>query len=510
MHHTGEEALPARRPKLALVTPWGVLCGIAAYSHHLKAALDQEFDVTVLALDEYLLQSEHPRLVETGDRLIAEYAERMAAFDYVNIQLEFGVIGPTPAIVLKRLKTLFVAAKNLTVTFHTVLQPKPYPTSAVLTQALKLRFGRALTRHAGTAESRLLGHQLFALLRRLQRKKPVKAFVHTRREYRRLSLQEGLYNVFHHPLSFLGAEQIAEVKGSSGRFSFPVLKALPQDVVILGVFGFISPYKNFDFVVQALQHLPANYHLAIFGGVNPKSLGEREARARDLDKLFAAGRFDEALDDQLVRAWLNQEAQRAALHTASLSSALSGPTLSPARRWPDHLPWGTDLAALSATPAVRHPRNVADRVHFLGAMDDEDYFRGMNACDLVVFPYMEVGQTSSGPISQAVELGCRVLAARNKAFLEFAKYHPGRLELYDIGNTVEFVERVKSSTARARPLGQPRYGRGTSLRTYREALTCENIKPRSVEELLDAQSAVWGPAVRDSQGATVEAFEPAA
>ena len=186
----------ARRPTLALITPWGVLCGIAAYSHHLKGALDQKFDVTVLALDEYVLQNSHPRLVALGDKLIADFARRLPAFDYVNIQLEYGVIGPTPAIIMRRLRTLFAAARNITLTFHTVLQPRPYPIGAVLGQLARARPGRAWTQHAGAAQSRLLSHKLFAQLRRLQREKPVKAFVHTRREHRRLSLQEGLYNVW--------------------------------------------------------------------------------------------------------------------------------------------------------------------------------------------------------------------------------------------------------------------------------------------------------------------------
>ena len=57
-------------------------------------------------------------------------------------------------------------------------------------------------------------------------------------------------------------------------------------------------------------------------------------------------------------------------------------------------------------------------------------------------PYLEVGQSSSGAISQAVELGCRVIASRTRNFLEFAKYHPNTIEFFDIGNHLELAGRI--------------------------------------------------------------------
>ncbi len=74
----------------------------------------------------------------------------------------------------------------------------------------------------------------------------------------------------------------------------------------------------------------------------------------------------------------------------------------------------------------------------------------MAICDAVVFPYMEVGQTSSGPISQSLELGCRVIASRTHTFLQFAKYHPNTVEFFDIGNHLELAGRIV-----ARPQFEP-------------------------------------------------------
>jgi hypothetical protein len=66
-----------------------------------------------------------------------------------------------------------------------------------------------------------------------------------------------------------------------------------------------------------------------------------------------------------------------------------------------------------------HPRDISSRLHFMGAQNDEGFARGMAVSDVVVLPYLEVGQSSSGPLSIAMEMGSRVLASRNLAFMQF-------------------------------------------------------------------------------------------
>jgi hypothetical protein len=118
-----------------------------------------------------------------------------------------------------------------------------------------------------------------------------------------------------------------------------------------------------------------------------------------------------------------------------------------------------------------HPRDLSSRVHFMGALDDADFHMGMAICDVVVFPYLEVGQSSSGPISQAVELGCRIIASRTHTFLVFAAYHPNTIEFFDIGNHLELAERVvarRQFAARSEP---PRYNFETNKAVYLAANT---------------------------------------
>ncbi|MGH7089268.1 MAG: hypothetical protein ACREFQ_10235 [Stellaceae bacterium] len=75
----------------------------------------------------------------------------------------------------------------------------------------------------------------------------------------------------------------------------------------------------------------------------------------------------------------------------------------------------------------------------------------MAICDAVVFPYLEVGQSASGPISQSLELGCRVIASRTHAFLQFGRYHQNRIEYFDIGNHLELAGRILARRQFAEP-----------------------------------------------------------
>src|ERR1044072_8128672 len=90
----------------------------------------------------------------------------------------------------------------------------------------------------------------------------------------------------------------------------------------------------------------------------------------------------------------------------------------------------------------------------------------MAICDAVVFPYLEVGQSSSGPISQALELGCRIVASRTHTFLEFAEYHSNAIEFFDIGNHVELAERLMARRQFSPSPGLPKFNIETNRETY--------------------------------------------
>lgn len=110
------------------------------------------------------------------------------------------------------------------------------------------------------------------------------------------------------------------------------------------------------------------------------------------------------------------------------------------------------------------------RVHFMGAVSDEEFLRGMLACDAVLTPYRETGFSGSGPASLAMELGCRVIASRTRGFLELSSYFPDRLELVDIGSFMELATRLASPPAARSASYVRRYSVESNARLYLSAM----------------------------------------
>jgi glycosyltransferase involved in cell wall biosynthesis len=241
----------------------------------------------------------------------------------------------------------------------------------------------------------------------------VTVIVHTRRDLWHMKYVHGMRNVYDHPLSFLGAAEAQEIRCAAAPEKFAVLEAVPAGSKLIGVFGFLGRYKGFDTVIRALHHLPQEYHLLIFGGVHPNEIRPHQTIDPVVSSLFDVGYIDTSV------------AERTRAHPGTTTPIVSVAVDGSMR----------DLL-------IEHPKDLSARIHFLGAQTDADFLAGMAICDAVVFPYMEVGQSSSGPISQSLELGCRVIASRTHTFLQFARYHPNTIEFFDIGNHLELAGRL--------------------------------------------------------------------
>jgi hypothetical protein len=107
-----------------------------------------------------------------------------------------------------------------------------------------------------------------------------------------------------------------------------------------------------------------------------------------------------------------------------------------------------------------------------------------------VFPYLEVGQSSSGPISQALELGCRIIASRTHTFLEFAEYHKDAVEFFDIGNHLELAERLSARPQFSARSGLPEFNLETNKATY---LLANSQRPRRRARMGEATIAGLAP-----------------
>jgi glycosyltransferase involved in cell wall biosynthesis len=406
---------PAPRARLAVISTYDELCGIAAYTRALERQLSRDFDVTVFDLSQYLLRSTHPRTRQFADRHIGEICAALRGYDAVNVQLEFGILGRRPRDIYRRLLWIIEAAPRLSVTFHTVLRAERFDLPSFARNALRLNFAEAAALFSRHRRDRLLSAGVAERLRRAGRRKPVTVIVHTRRDALQMEYVHGLRPVFDHPLAFLSEAEARAVRKAASRARFSLLDAVPATAKLIGVFGFLGRYKSFETAVKALHHLPPDYHLLIFGGVHPNEIVPRQAIDPVVLGLFEAGYIDATVPERIAA-----------------QGRAAGPFLS--------------VAVDGATRELLfgHPKDLSRRIHFLGATSDDDFLCGMAICDVAVFPYREVGQSASGPIAQALELGCRVIASRTHTFLQFGRYHPNRIEYFDVGNHLELASRIRA------------------------------------------------------------------
>jgi glycosyltransferase involved in cell wall biosynthesis len=440
----GERTLPVagpppRRETLAIVSSGSKLCGIAAYTAALRRQLDDVFDITVFNLNQYLMRSPNPRVRRLADRQMKEICRAIRQFDAVNLQLEYGTLGRFGPDIHRRFCWLTDAAPRLSVTFHSLQAQPTFDIGAFAKALATFRFKTAAQMHASFRRGHLLSHGVARQLRRVQSHKQVSAIVHNRRDRNDVRYLYGIRDVFDHPLAYLSLDEVEAVRSRASRRQFPMLDALPDDVVLIGVFGFINEYKGIGTAIQALQYLPKNHHLLIFGGVHPQEITPRQPRHPYISKLFEHGFIDTTLYDKLGE--LAEGAPRLVVEADRGLSKLLG----------------------------RHPKDVSDRIHFMGSQAEPEFLSGMAVCDAVVFPYLEVGQSSSGPISQALELGCRIVASRTHAFLEFAEYHSNAIEFFDIGNHVELAERLTAPRQFGTRPGLPEFNVETNREAYRLA-----------------------------------------
>jgi len=412
----------AARTRLAVVSTHDDLCGIAAYTRSLERQLGDIFDVTVFELNQFLLRSNHRRVRRFADRHIQAICREIRHYDSINLQLEHGTLGRSCGDIFRRFNWIVGASPRLSVTFHSIMLSEGFDYPEWLREICRLNFAKAIAMRSAYMRANRLSAGIARRLRRAQRFKPVALVVHTRRDLLHMKYVHGMRNVYDHPLSFIDCGEAQEVRRRAARAQFPVLDALPAQSKLIGVFGFLGRYKGFDTVIRALHHLPEEFHLLIFGGVHPNEIRRHQPIDPVVSSMFDAGFIDTSV----------VERTRAAAGTSAPAVSV---TVDGSMR---------DLL-------VEHPKDLSGRIHFLGAQSDADFLSGMAICDAVVFPYLEVGQSSSGPISQSLELGCRVIASRTHTFLQFAKYHPDTIEFFDIGNHVELAGRIL-----ARPQFDPR------------------------------------------------------
>lgn len=429
------EPRKTKKRKLAVVTTYDDLCGIAGFSRCLVKALEPHFDLKVFDLDQFLLRQTDPLGRRKADRHFKAICRQLAKFDVVNLQLEFGTLGALEKDIFRRLSWLMKASRELSVTFHTVPRREGIDWELVRSHLRKMRFADAMA-HIKSLD-RTTAKRTYSMLRRYGRFRRLSLIVHTRRDRRYLEVVQDFKRVYDHPLSFLQLEDVSRVLGEAKRNRFGTLVQVPEGAKAVGVFGFLSAYKGFETAIRAMRYLPSDHHLYIFGGVHPNDIPQKRTQTY-VQKLMREVTTDHTLLDRLLGMGSAPTDPQEIVETplTAAAAAAAAATRSPVNVTLDSVSDARELVQGLSDSLV-------SRVHFVGALSDEEFYLAMASCDVVVLPYQEVMQSSSGPASLSIELGRRTLLSRTRGFLQLGRYFPRRLEYFDVGNHLQLASLLK-------------------------------------------------------------------
>ena len=242
---------------------WKEPCGVAGYTEDLAGALNQ-FGVRV----EVHPINRRAQKYLTREEILADYQEftrRACAFDVAHVQHEFGFFGQgdlfkSIADFSALLRLLDRAGIPTVATFHT----EPAFHTSWLPVLLAGRAFPAPLRWL------LLGRRWKSKIGRVfgSNRKAFRAIVCSQKA--RLSLVKYGFDRRKIEVIPIGIYERRKRVLDDDSQSAKRRLGYPQDTVLLSTFGFVTTSKGILTAVNALRHLPRNYHLAIIGGPHPE------------------------------------------------------------------------------------------------------------------------------------------------------------------------------------------------------------------------------------------------
>ncbi len=368
--------------RMAIVSSYSESCGNAAFTRVVHDSIEHfhsNIEVEVVELDLKLLQSINNAVRNKANEHILDICSRLKTFDLVNIQMEAGLYGTLPGDIVSRFKKLVSANKNTSVTLHS---PRLIAAAQSGTRSAIKKF---LHFDIKGGFKDLIGDKYAEVHININKKivaaaikNNARLIVHTRRSEKQILDFFSYDNVSVHPLKMVPFDY----KRNSDTFDRIVHQAdfMEKDVLI-GMFGYISAYKGHKDALKALELLPNNYKLLIFGRQHPQTLK-------------ANGVVDSYLD--------------------------------------------------SLISMVNKSKLLRGRVFFMGELEDQAFLDVVSNVDISWLPYYENGQDGSGIASICLDLSPRVLCSTSFAFDELfrlVKYN--NVMRFDIGNTLEMAIKTK-------------------------------------------------------------------
>jgi glycosyltransferase involved in cell wall biosynthesis len=326
--------------KIGVVSSFDVLCGNATYSNEIINGLNNLGSVDAVKIDVPMALQKNYEMV-----LVNEIVSQVKKCDGINIQMEMGLYGSNPNDAYRVLKKIITNAKSVSLTMHRIDVVGLGFYRALFNMVKKGSIRKILNLLLGT----LVSHRLAKFYRNvINLNKNGSFIVHTQREKKRILRINPNANVRVSPI--LWPEENPK--------KLNLKKYYANDYPVLGLFGFISEYKNFEIAFEALKNEKVN--ILVAGGGHPGSP--------------AYGKRSELKSPSYIRK------------ISDLMMDLPG------RCW------------------------------FVTAPSDDELKQYMASVDVVCLPYIETGQSGSGVASLAINCNNKLIFSDNHCTTELQAF----------------------------------------------------------------------------------------
>lgn len=223
-------------------------CGIAAYARLREKSFSEYFDITMFDLQSSALMRSTER-VAAADLHIDQICANIGTFDFVSVDLEFGIWGSNLESCESRFLRCCTAARRLLLTVH-----------------------RVDINGAKSGPFALAQARIFLEIARRSSDRPYHIIAHSEDEAQILRSTHGFAEVSSHPLAFVTAAEKAALRRAANPAEWKRKLGFEESAIVVGVFGAISGYKDNKTVIKAFQYLPDEYKLLFVGGAHPFSI----------------------------------------------------------------------------------------------------------------------------------------------------------------------------------------------------------------------------------------------
>ena len=342
------------KPRLAIVSSHKICCALAYYADALKEFLSPAFEVEIVDLKtSHLLRQEGKNFEQLSELYIQEMCERLRGFDVVNVHLELGIFGTSVPVILSRILRICQASGRLILTVHTI-------------------------DHKDDGDHGHVYKQIMHALKQRPASNPFHLIAHLPQENALLKKHHALENVSDFPLIYLTNERRKHFLQTRNPTAWKKQFGFKEEDKTIGIFGLLSPHKNYLHALRTLNLLPENYKLLIIGEAHHMSVKNWQV-------------------DPVIQEMMTY---------------------------------------LDSHPSLAH------RVFFTGRRDDAKYYEDLANIDFVLLSSLEVGQAGSATFSNALELDCAVLKSNTYNAREYDQYFPNCFEVFDIGNYYETKDKI--------------------------------------------------------------------